>query len=162
MIATTFTLLALVASLLGIPHASAPVAPSDAPEIPRITADRWIAYDASADVVLASWNANDRSPMASVTKVMTSIIVLENSNLTDIVTIPKFATGARGSTAGLVAGERWSVGDLLIAMLVRSGTDPALTLASHAGGGSASTLESRRGVLAETLPSPAIGASEES
>ena len=136
MIATILTSFALVASLLGTPHASAPVAPTDVPEIPRITADRWIVYDASSDVVLASWNANDQAPMASVTKVMTAIIAMENADLGDIVTVPAFATGARGSTAGLVVGEKWSVGDLMIAMLVRSGNDAALTLAYHVGGDS--------------------------
>jgi D-alanyl-D-alanine carboxypeptidase len=136
MIATILTSFALVASLLGTPHASAPVALTDVPEIPRITADRWITYDASSDVVLASWNANDQAPMASVTKVMTAIIAMENADLGDIVTVPAFATGARGSTAGLVVGEKWSVGDLMIAMLVRSGNDAALTLAYHVGGDS--------------------------
>ncbi len=138
MIATVFTSFALVASLLGTPHASAPVVQADAPEIPKLTAERWITYDASADVVLASWNANDQAPMASVTKVMTAIIVIENSELGDKVTIPSFVTGARGSVAGLVTGEQWSVGDLLIAMLVRSGNDAALTLAYHVGGDSTS------------------------
>lgn len=136
MIATVLTSLALVASLLGTSLASAPVAPSEVPDIPKVTADRWIAYDATADVVLASWNANDQAPMASVTKVMTAMIVIENSALGDIVTVPPFATRSRGSTAGLVAGEQWSVGDLLIAMLVRSGNDAALTLAYHVGGDS--------------------------
>ena len=140
MIAPVLTSLALVATLVGTPHASAPVAQSDMPEIPKLTADRWIAYDASADVVLASWNANDQAPMASVTKVMTAIIVIENSDLGDVVTIPSFATGARGSTAGLVAGEQWTVGDLLIAMLVRSGNDAALTLGYHVGGESTSSF----------------------
>ncbi len=140
MITPVLTSLALVATLLGTPHASAPVAQSDMPDIPKLTADRWITYDASADVVLASWNANDRAPMASVTKVMTAIIVIENSDLGDVVTIPSFATGARGSTAGLAAGEQWSVGDLLIAMLVRSGNDAALALADHVGDGSTSSF----------------------
>lgn len=138
MIATVLTSFALVATLVGLPHASAPVGQIDVPEIPNITADRWITYDASTDVVLASWNANDQAPMASVTKVMTAIIVIENSELSDVVSIPTFATGARGSTAGLVAGEQWSVGNLLIAMLVRSGNDAALTLADHIGEGSTS------------------------
>ena len=136
MIATILTSFALVASLLGTPHASAPVALTDVPEIPKITADRWITYDASSDVVLASWNANDQASMASVTKVMTAIVAMENADLGDVVTVPTFATGARGSTAGLVAGEKWSVGDLMIAMLVRSGNDAALTLAYHVGGDS--------------------------
>ncbi|GMQ93890.1 MAG: D-alanyl-D-alanine carboxypeptidase DacB [Acidimicrobiia bacterium] len=140
MFTTAFVSFALVATLLGTPHASAPVTALDAPEIPKLTAERWITYDADADVVLASWNANDRSSMASVTKVMTAMIVLDNADLGTIVTIPSFATGARGSVAGLVTGEQWTVGDLLIAMLVRSGNDAALTLAYHVGGESISSF----------------------
>lgn len=136
MITTVLTSFALVASLLGSPYASAPVGHLGVPEVPRLTAERWITYDASTGVVLASWNANDQAPMASVTKVMTAIIVIENSDLGDTVTVPGFATRARGSTAGLVAGEEWTVGNLLIAMLVRSGNDAALTLAHHVGSGS--------------------------
>ncbi len=140
MIATLLTSFALVASLVGSPPASAPVSQTDAPEIPKLTADRWITYDATSDVVLASWNANDRAPMASVTKVMTAIIALENAELGDVFTVPQLAAGARGSNAGLVAGEKWSVGDLLIAIIVRSGNDAALTLAHNVGGGSISTF----------------------
>lgn len=134
MIAVSLVSVALTASMLGLPAAPAPVVLSDAPPIPDVSADNWIVYDADADVVLASWNANDQRPMASVTKVMTAIIVVENADLNEVVTVPAFATSSRGSTAGLVAGEQWTVGDLLIAMLVRSGNDAALTLANHVGG----------------------------
>jgi len=151
MIATTLTSFALVASLFGTPHASAPVVPLEVPEIPRLTAERWIAYDASADVVLASWNANDQAPMASVTKVMTAIVAIKNSKLGDVVTVPAFASGARGSVAGLVEGEEWTVGDLLIAVLVRSGNDAALTLAYHVGGESVSTFVDMMNAEARTL-----------
>lgn len=138
MLITALISLALTATLLGTPHASAPVTTTDAPRIPKLTAERWITYDADADVVLASWNANDRAAMASVTKVMTAIIVLDNTGVSDIMTVPDFATRAKGSVAGLVAGEEWTVGDLLIAMLVRSGNDAALTLGYHVGGNSMS------------------------
>lgn len=138
MFATSLIAVALVASLVPVPTASVPVTRLDAPEIPHLTADQWIVYDATSDVVLASWHADDRAPMASLTKVMTAIIVLENAELGAVVTVPAFATGARGSNAGLVAGERWSVGNLLIAMLVRSGNDAALTLAYLVGGSSIS------------------------
>lgn len=135
MLSASLASLALVVSVVMPTVASSPVA-FDAPDPPRLTAERWIVYDADADVVLASWNANDRAPMASVTKVMTSIIVLENADLNEVVTVPTFATNARGSVAGLVAGEQWTVGDLMIAMMVRSGNDAALTLGHHVGGGS--------------------------
>lgn len=140
MFASSIVSVALSASLLGLPTHPAPVVASDAPPIPAIGADRWIVYDAAAEVVLASWNANDRAPMASVTKVMTAILVVESVDLNEVVTIPGFATGARGSTAGLVAGEQWTVGDLLIAMMVRSGNDAALALAWYVGGESVSAF----------------------
>ena len=127
MIAASLVSVALSASMLGLPAAPAPVATTDAPDLPEITAERWIVYDADADVVLASWNADEQAPMASVTKVMTAILVTENVEMTETVTIPSFVTGMRGSVAGLVAGETWSVGDLLLAMMVRSGNDAAFT-----------------------------------
>ena len=135
MVAAAFALFALISSVLAPPVASQPV-DLDASAPPRLTAERWIVYDADADVVLASWNANDQAPMASVTKVMTSIVVLENEQLGTLVTVPEFATRARGSTAGLVAGEQLTVSDLMIAMMVRSGNDAAIALGHHVGGGS--------------------------
>jgi D-alanyl-D-alanine carboxypeptidase len=139
MFAVTISSFALIASVLAPSVASQPVG-IGASTPPKLTAERWIVYDANDDVVLASWNANDQASMASVTKVMTSIVVLENEELTTLMTVPEFATNTRGSTAGLVAGEQWTVGDLLIAMMVRSGNDAALTLAHHIGGNSVATF----------------------
>jgi len=136
MFTTSLASIAVSASLLVAPSLGAIPVGVDAPQPPTLTAERWIVYDADADVVLASWNANDRAPMASVTKVMTSIVVLENAELTDLVTVPGFVSGLRGSVAGLVPGEQWTVGDLLIAMMVRSGNDAAFTLGNAIGGGS--------------------------
>jgi D-alanyl-D-alanine carboxypeptidase len=78
--------------------------------------------------------------MASVTKVLTAMIVLDNADLEEVVTVPAFATSSRGSSAGLVADEQWTVYDLLVAMLVRSGNDAALTLAWHVGNGDVETF----------------------
>jgi D-alanyl-D-alanine carboxypeptidase len=140
MFVTSIASLAMVASLLGSPAGTAPLTTVAPRPVPKLTAERWIVYDADADVVLASWNADEKGSMASVTKVMTAMLVIDNTELTDTVTVPEFATQARGSTAGLVAGEEWSVGDLLIAMLVRSGNDAALTLAYTVGGDSISNF----------------------
>jgi serine-type D-Ala-D-Ala carboxypeptidase (penicillin-binding protein 5/6) len=136
MFTTLLTSAALSASLLVGPMLTAPPVGLDAPDPPKLTAERWIVYDANADVVLASWNANDRAPMASVTKVMTSIVTLENADLATVVTVPPLVTGLRGSVAGLVPGEQWTIGDLMIAMMVRSGNDAAYTIANFIGGGS--------------------------
>ena len=134
MITTLATSIALVASLIGLTAPTAPFATEEPRPIPKLTADRWIVYDADVDVVLASWDADSQAPMASVTKVLTAMVVIDNVGLGEVVTIPEFVTNIRGSTAGLIAGEQWTVGDLLIAMLVRSGNDAALTLGHHVGG----------------------------
>ncbi|HHC09063.1 MAG TPA: D-alanyl-D-alanine carboxypeptidase [Actinobacteria bacterium] len=132
----SLTAAALVAALTLPVGGPVPTYPTEDPTVPRVGAAAWIVYDATADVVLASWNADERRPMASVTKVMTAMVVLDRMRLDELVTVPASATRARGSTAGLRAGEELSVHDLLVAMLVRSGNDAALTLAAAAGGGS--------------------------
>jgi serine-type D-Ala-D-Ala carboxypeptidase (penicillin-binding protein 5/6) len=151
MIATLLTSLALAASLIGMSAPTAPTANEEARPIPKLTADRWIVYDADAEVVLASWNADEQASMASVTKVITAMVVIDNTDLSDIVTIPEFVTNTRGSTAGLVAGEEWTVGDLLIAMLVRSGNDAALTLGYSVGGESIDAFVAMMNAKADDL-----------
>jgi D-alanyl-D-alanine carboxypeptidase len=140
MIAASLVSVALSASMLGLPAAPAPVVTIGAPDLPNVSAERWLVYDADADVVLASWNANEQAPMASVTKVMTAILVTENVEMTETVVVPSFVDGMRGSTAGLIPGETWTVGDLLLGMMVRSGNDAAYTLGWYVGGESTSTF----------------------
>jgi D-alanyl-D-alanine carboxypeptidase len=129
--ALVLALLAPLGSFTTMP--TEPVAP---PAPPKVSAYEWAVYDETTGVMLATWNVNERRPMASVTKVMTAMIVLDETELDDIVTVPAMATTSPGSSAGLVTGERWTVYDLLVAMLVRSGNDAALTLAWHVGDGS--------------------------
>ena len=136
MFSTAVTSVALVATLSGLAGAPVPAYPQSDPVLPEVSAETWIVYDESAEVLLASWNANEERSMASVTKVMTAMVVLDNVGLDELITVPEFATVARGSSSGLVAGEQRSVGDLLVAMMVRSGNDAALTLAEHVGDGS--------------------------
>jgi serine-type D-Ala-D-Ala carboxypeptidase (penicillin-binding protein 5/6) len=110
------------------------VAPMDEPGAPpQLESVAWAIYDESADVKLASWNANRHRAIASVTKVLTAMVVLDEASLDEVVTIPKLAVNGWGSTAGLVAGEQWTVYELLVAMLVRSGNDAAMALAWHVG-----------------------------
>ena len=121
----------IAASLVPPVPIQAPMGDPGAP--PQLDAVSWAIQDETADVKLASWNANRRRSMASVTKVLTAMIVLDQTNLDDVVTVPKLATSGWGSSAGLVAGEEWTVYELLVAMLVRSGNDAAITLAWHVG-----------------------------
>ena len=65
-------------------------------------------------------NGYSRRAMASTTKIMTAIIVLENSNLTDTVEISKKAGGTGGSRLGLKAKDKVTVNDLLYGLMLRS------------------------------------------
>ena len=80
-------------------------------------------------------NPESRRAMASTTKIMTAIVVLEKADLNRIVTVDKVASAVGQSTMGLVAGERIPLGELLKGVLVQSGNDAA-TLAAETVGGS--------------------------
>jgi serine-type D-Ala-D-Ala carboxypeptidase (penicillin-binding protein 5/6) len=84
--------------------------------------------------VLWSRNADQRRAMASTTKIMTAVLVLERANLTDVVTVPKSAHAVAQSTVNLTPGESLTVEQLLQIMLVESANDAAYTLAEHVGG----------------------------
>ena len=72
--------------------------------------------------------------MASTTKIMTSIIVVENCNLEDTVTITSKAAGTGGSRLGLHTDDKITVNDLLYGLMLRSGNDAAVALAIHIAG----------------------------
>ena len=80
-------------------------------------------------------NPESRRAMASTTKIMTAIVVLEKADLNQIVTVDKVASAVGQSSMGLVAGERIPLGELLKGVLVQSGNDAA-TLAAETVGGS--------------------------
>lgn len=84
--------------------------------------------------VLYQKNPNVKRPMASTTKVVTAITVLENAKAADIVTVDKRAVGVEGSSIYLEAGEKLSVLDLLYGLMLQSGNDAATALAIHTAG----------------------------
>jgi D-alanyl-D-alanine carboxypeptidase (penicillin-binding protein 5/6) len=72
--------------------------------------------------------------MASTTKIMTAVVVLERASLDDIVTVDKRSATVGQSAMGLVVGERLTVGELLKGVLVQSGNDAAVLIAEYVGG----------------------------
>ncbi len=78
--------------------------------------------------------ATGTTAIASVTKVMTALVVLKKTRLEEQITVPAAASRMGESSAKLEPGQAVSVRKLLEAMLVRSGNDAAMTLAHHAGG----------------------------
>lgn len=85
--------------------------------------------------VLYSKNENEKLPMASTTKIVTAITVIENcDDLDRLVSVPKSATLVEGSSIYLRAGESLSIRDLLYGLMLQSGNDAAETLALSIAG----------------------------
>ena len=90
--------------------------------------------DADTGSVLFEQNADERALIASTTKIMTALTVLELCDPDETVTIPAEATGIEGTSIYLTAGEELTVRELLYGLLLSSGNDAAVALALHAGG----------------------------
>ncbi|MBU0621483.1 MAG: D-alanyl-D-alanine carboxypeptidase [Gammaproteobacteria bacterium] len=78
-----------------------------------------------------------RLPPASLTKLMTALLVLEQAKLQEIVQVSQAASLETGSRLGLKAGERLHVEDLLAATMLQSANDACHALADHIGGSEA-------------------------
>lgn len=103
-------------------------------EPPELSARTWILYDADSDVVLAAQDPDVERAMASVTKIMTALVAIENAGLDEQVRISGRAAAIGEAEIGLIPGEVWTVRDLLAAVMVRSANDAAVALAEHVGG----------------------------
>jgi len=75
-------------------------------------------------------NADQVLPIASLTKLMTAIIAVENFNLDEIIKVSKGSISVIGDEGGLIRGEELKIKDLLQIMLIESSNDAATTLAS--------------------------------
>ncbi|AOT72782.1 D-alanyl-D-alanine carboxypeptidase family protein [Geosporobacter ferrireducens] len=101
---------------------------------PEITAPSGILIDAATGDVLYEKNAHEKMYPASTTKIMTAILVLENSDLQDIVIIDKDTPFTDGSRIYVLEDEEFTVEQLLYALLVQSANDAAVALAKHVSG----------------------------
>lgn len=99
-----------------------------------ITSKSAILADAETGEILWSLNPDLKCYPASLTKIMTAILILERGNLEDWVTVPKDAAFTGESSMALKEGERVQVKDLLNAVLVRSANDACVAAAIHIAG----------------------------
>lgn len=111
-------------------------APIKNPEFiaPIISAKSSIAIDLTTSTILYEKNMHQRLPVASITKLMTSLIVLDENKPDDTVTISQNAASLEGSTMFLQAGEQISVSSLLYGSMIHSANDAALSLAEYNAG----------------------------
>lgn len=105
----------------------------------NVTAPAAILIEAGTGQVLYEKNSHDRRPPASVTKIMTMLLVIEaidegTLSLNDMVRCSEFAASMGGSQVYLEPNEEMSVRDMLKAVAVASGNDAAVALAEHVAG----------------------------
>jgi len=94
----------------------------------------YAVLDGDTGRVLIGSNSNERLPIASLTKIWTALVAIENSDLQEEVVITPKAAMAEGSSIYLQAGETVTVETLLYGLMLRSGNDAATALAEHVGG----------------------------
>ena len=105
----------------------------------EINAKSAVLIDANTGTVLYSLNKDTPLPPASVTKIMTLLLVfetIENGNLKydDVLTVSEYAASMGGSQVFLEPGETMEVEELLKCVIIASANDAALTLAEHIAG----------------------------
>ena len=110
------------------------VTASNVSELPKTNSRRYIIYDRISKSMIIGKNEDVKSAMASTTKIMTTIVILEKADLNEKVTVSAKAGGTGGSRLGLKRGDKASVRDLLYGLMLRSGNDAAVALAEHVGG----------------------------
>lgn len=105
---------------------------------PTVTAGVAYLYDADSGQTLIDQNGEKVVPMASVTKIMTAIVALRTGDLNQQITVPQAALDHvilnNGSNAGLVAGDKFTLNELLYALMLPSGDDAAYTIATSLAG----------------------------
>lgn len=99
-------------------------------EVPEISAKSALIYDTTINKVLYEKNPKEKLPMASLTKIMTSVIALENKKSTDKYYVGKEDLVGEDSM-GLTQGETLSLKELLYGLILTSGNDAGETIAHN-------------------------------
>ncbi len=96
------------------------------------SAKSMVVIEKESNRLIYSKNENEKLPMASTTKIVTALTVLENcDNLDEVVNVDDRAIGIPGTSIYLMKGEKLTVRELLYGMMLVSGNDAATALAYH-------------------------------
>lgn len=106
------------------------------PSVDQIEGRQWVVLEGASGEMILDHRGDEQAWPASVTKIMTALLVIEAGDLERMVTVSAAAVNlpAGSSKVGLLAGEEVRVYDLLCALMVASGNDAANALAEHLGG----------------------------
>jgi D-alanyl-D-alanine carboxypeptidase (penicillin-binding protein 5/6) len=100
----------------------------------RAPADSILLKDMSTGKILYEFETDRRLSPASLTKIMTALVILQHGNLDDLVTVSREAAAAHKIRLRLRAGQIFRLEDLVKAMLITSANDACLAAATHVGG----------------------------
>ncbi len=119
-------------------RAAAPIIPPP----PDVAATSYLLIDAASQEVLVEYNAHERNPPASLTKIMTAYLAEQEihagrMSATDEVLVSVNAWRTGGSKMFIREGRKVEVGDLLKGIIIQSGNDASVALAEHMGGSEA-------------------------
>lgn len=117
--------------------------PTKKPEYvsPIITGTSSLAIDLSTNTVLYEKNISEERPIASLSKLMTAVITMEEGKENDVVIVSGTAASTPGSTVWLSRGETITVKNLLAAVMIPSGNDAAVALAEYNAGSEKAFVE---------------------
>lgn len=101
---------------------------------PGISAQTAIMIEANSGEVLYEKNAEGKAYPASITKIMTALLAVENGTLDKKVKVSANASGVEGSSIYLEVGEKISLRDLVYGLMLRSGNDAAIAISEEIGG----------------------------
>lgn len=108
--------------------------PAHAAERPSVSAASAILMEADSGQILYEKNMDVPRLIASTTKILTALVVLEHCELDEEVIIKPEWTNIEGSSMYLAAGKSYRVEELLYGLMLASGNDAAVALACHAAG----------------------------
>lgn len=108
---------------------------------PIIQAKEALTMDLKTGMILFEQNAHERRQIASLTKLMTALIILEENDLNEVVTVSPDATTVTGSIMFLRKGEKIEVKNLVYGMIISSSNDAARDLAIHNAGSEKAFVE---------------------
>ncbi|MDO8512185.1 MAG: serine hydrolase [bacterium] len=112
-----------------------PVRKNDSVDV-NVTADSYVVVDVGSGSVISARNPSAVHPVASLTKLLTALTVMQNADLKDevIVGLNAVKAGKSGSDMKLKVGEKIKLQDLLAGLLINSANDSAVALAEHVSG----------------------------
>ena len=115
-------------------HEEVKQASSDPSKVPETYSRAIVVLDRASKAIIYGKNENDVRAMASTTKIMTALVLIENADLSKTIEVSQNAASTDGSRLGLKTGDKITLNDLLYGLMLCSGNDAAVQIAETIGG----------------------------